>query len=78
MVLKDGKATIECFYKITYKIDCSKGLEEWADIIKDTFDESVRAHEIADVDVYKRQVRSASAVTTRPRRTSRTTLIVSS
>ena len=51
MVLKDGKATIECFYKITYKIDCSKGLEEWADIIKDTFDESVRAHEIADVEI---------------------------
>lgn len=51
MVLKDGKATIECFYKITYKIDRSKGLEEWADIIKDTFDESVRAHEIADVEI---------------------------
>ena len=27
MVFKDGKATIECFYKITYKIDRSKGLE---------------------------------------------------
>ena len=51
MVFKDGKATIECFYKITYKIDRSKGLEEWADIIKDTFDESVRAHEIADVEI---------------------------
>ena len=51
ITFKDGELSIECFYKITYKIDESKSLEEWADIIKDTFDESVRAHEIADVEI---------------------------
>ena len=51
MVIEGDSVTSECFYKIEYKIDESKGLEEWADIIAETFDESVRAHEIADVEI---------------------------
>ena len=51
MVIEGDKVSTECFYKIEYKIDDSKGLEEWADIIAETFDESVRAHEIADVEI---------------------------
>ena len=51
MVFEQGRLDIECFYRITYKIDESKSLDEWADIVRDTFDESVRAHEIADVEV---------------------------
>ena len=51
MVFKGGNVDIKCFYKITYKIDESKGLEEWAGIIADTFDKSVAAHEIADVEI---------------------------
>lgn len=41
----------ECFYEITYKIDDSKTIEEWADKINEAFDESVQAHEIADVEI---------------------------
>ena len=33
------------------KIDESKGLDEWADEINRVFDESVAAHEIADVEI---------------------------
>lgn len=51
LVFEDGKVDIECFYRITYKIDESKGIDEWADIVAATFDESVAAHEIADVEI---------------------------
>ena len=51
MVFKDGRMKTECFFRITYKIDESKTLEEWADIVNETFDESVTAHEIADVEI---------------------------
>ena len=51
MVFEDGELRTECFYKITYKIDDSKSLDEWADIIVGAFDESVAAHEIADVEI---------------------------
>lgn len=51
MVFEDGKITTECYYHITYKIDEGKSLDEWADIVKDAFDESVQAHMIADVEV---------------------------
>ena len=51
LVFEDGKIDIECFYRITYKIDESKGIDEWADIVAATFDESVAAHEIADVEI---------------------------
>ncbi len=51
MVFENGKLDIECFYHITYKIDDTKDIDEWADIICKTFDESVQAHQIADVEV---------------------------
>ena len=51
MVFKDGTMHTECFYRITYKIDESKALDEWADIVNEAFDESVSAHEIADVEI---------------------------
>lgn len=51
MVFEDGKLHTECFYRITYKIDDSKSLDEWADVIVKAFDESVTAHEIADVEI---------------------------
>ncbi|MEG0505159.1 MAG: asparagine synthase (glutamine-hydrolyzing), partial [Raoultibacter sp.] len=51
MVFEDGKLDIQCFFEITYKIDESKALDEWADIINEAFDESVAAHEVADVEI---------------------------
>ena len=51
MVIRGDQVRTECFFKITYKIDDSKSVEEWADIINEAFDESVRAHEIADVEI---------------------------
>ena len=51
MVFEDGTLRTECFYKITYKIDDSKSLDEWADVLVKAFDESVAAHEIADVEI---------------------------
>ena len=51
MVFEGGKLNVECYYHITYKIDESKGLDEWADEINRVFDESVAAHEIADVEI---------------------------
>lgn len=51
LVFENGTMDIKCFYKITYKIDESKSLDEWADIINEAFDESVSAHEIADVEI---------------------------
>ena len=46
-----GESYTECFYRITYKIDESKSLDEWADEIARVFDESVSAHQIADVEI---------------------------
>lgn len=51
MVIQNGNVDIECFYKITYKIDTSKSIDEWAQEICDVFDDSVQAHQIADVEV---------------------------
>ena len=51
MIFENGTLTTECYYKITYKIDESKNLDEWAEIITKAFDESVAAHEIADVEI---------------------------
>lgn len=51
MVFENGELRTECYYRITYKIDESKSLDEWADEINRVFDESVAAHEIADVEI---------------------------
>ncbi len=51
LVFENGELRTECFYHITYKIDESKTIDEWADIINEVFDGSVAAHEIADVEI---------------------------
>lgn len=40
-----------CYYRMEYKIDESLTLDEWADRIEEVFTESVKAHQIADVEV---------------------------
>ena len=39
------------YYDIAYHVDHSKTLEDWKKAIADTFAESVRVHQIADVEV---------------------------
>ena len=48
---KDGKLTVSRYYDIAYHVDHSKSLEDWKKAIADTFAESVRVHQIADVEV---------------------------
>ena len=48
---KDGKLTVSRYYGIAYHVDHTKTLEEWKKAIADTFAESVRVHQIADVEV---------------------------
>ena len=40
-----------CYYTMRYDIDESKSLDEWAKILDEVFTESVKAHQIADVEV---------------------------
>ena len=47
---EDGFTT-ERYYNPTYAIDEDPSLDEWASSIEDVFSESVRAHQIADVEV---------------------------
>ena len=48
---QDGKLNIWRYYHIQYKIDESKSLEEWEQLITDEFTKSVEAHKISDVEV---------------------------
>ena len=48
---KKGSIEIEPYYIMKYDIDDSKSLEEWEDIISETFHGSIKAHSIADVEV---------------------------
>ena len=48
---KAGKLTVSRYYDIAYHVDHSKTLEDWKKAIADTFAESVRVHQIADVEV---------------------------
>ena len=48
---RKGKIEIEPYFVMKYDIDDSKSLEEWEDIIAETFDGSIKAHRIADVEV---------------------------
>ncbi|MFQ7473874.1 MAG: asparagine synthetase B family protein, partial [Anaerovoracaceae bacterium] len=48
---KDGKIEIEPYFEMKYDIDNSKSLEEWEDLIAETFRGSIEAHGIADVEV---------------------------
>lgn len=51
LVLENGQATVQCYYHITYRIDDTKDIDQWAEIIDEVFDESVAAHEVADVEI---------------------------
>ncbi|HJA25639.1 MAG TPA: asparagine synthase (glutamine-hydrolyzing) [Candidatus Fournierella merdigallinarum] len=48
---KDGQLSVSRYYDIAYHVDHSKTLEDWKKAIADTFAESVRVHQIADVEV---------------------------
>ena len=48
---KDGQLSVSRYYNIAYHVDHSKTLEDWKKAIADTFAESVRVHQIADVEV---------------------------
>ena len=48
---QNGEMTTGKYYEMKYDIDDSKSLEEWEQIIADTFRGSTEAHGIADVEV---------------------------
>lgn len=48
---KNGEITTEKYYNITYNIDEEKSLEYWESAISDEFSESVKMHQISDVEV---------------------------
>ncbi len=48
---KDGKLTITRYWLPTFNAEEDKPLEYWVDAIEKTFDDSVRAHKISDVEV---------------------------
>ena len=47
----ESSFSTERYYNPTYAVDEGPTLDEWADRIEDVFSESVRAHQIADVEV---------------------------
>ena len=50
--LKNGnKLSIEKYYNIEYKLDETKSLTDWEDLIQKEFAESVAMHQISDVEV---------------------------
>ena len=48
---ENGEMHIERYFDFKYDIDDSKTIDEWADIISDTFAKSIAAHKISDVEV---------------------------
>ena len=48
---ENGEMHVERYFEFVYNIDESKTLDEWADIIQETFAESTAAHKISDVEV---------------------------
>ncbi len=48
---KDGKLETERYWDINFDADDEPSLDEWVDMISDTFKNSVEAHKIADVEV---------------------------
>jgi asparagine synthase (glutamine-hydrolysing) len=48
---KDGKMNFSEYFRFEYNIDNSKSLEEWENIIVDTFRDSAHRHSLADVEV---------------------------
>lgn len=50
-IYKNGEMKVERYFDFEYEIDSSKNLEQWADIITETFEGSTKAHKISDVEV---------------------------
>ncbi len=50
-IYKDGKMDIKRYWEVNFNADNEPELEEWVDRITDTFQDSVKAHKIADVEV---------------------------
>ena len=48
---KDGKLSVERYYRIRYNIEEDKSLEYWEEAIQKEFEESVAMHQISDVEV---------------------------
>ena len=48
---KKGELKVERYYNIRYHVDESKSMEDWEKAITETFAESVKVHQIADVEV---------------------------
>ena len=48
---ENGELKTERYFDFAYQMDESKTIEEWADIIADTFAKSTAAHKISDVEV---------------------------
>ena len=48
---RDGELTVKPYYRFEYDIDESKTLQDWEDLIEETFHGSTVAHSIADVEV---------------------------
>ena len=49
--LKDGKLSIKRYWDVHFNADEKPSLNEWVNMISDTFHDSVKAHKIADVEV---------------------------
>lgn len=50
-IWKDGMISITEYYDLRYHIDEKRSLEDWQDVIDETFRNSARLHGIADVEV---------------------------
>ena len=49
--LKDGRISIKRYWDVHFNADGKPALDEWVNMISDTFHDSVEAHKIADVEV---------------------------
>jgi len=50
-IYKDRKLTIKRYWDVHFRADSKPSLDEWVNMISDTFHNSVEAHKIADVEV---------------------------
>ena len=50
-IYKDGKLKTERYWSVKFDADEKPSLEDWVNMISDTFKDSVEAHKIADVEV---------------------------
>ena len=48
---EDGRLDIEKYYEVDLATDNSKSLDEWKDIIRDNLKESIKYHNVSDVEV---------------------------